>query len=64
MYISQLQFCSQPTFKISIHAIDWDPVGGNDDLGVTSYTYTPNAPLEQTVTTSPGSMNLRYSSVV
>nr|XP_022316841.1 uncharacterized protein LOC111120419 [Crassostrea virginica] len=49
----------EPTFKISIHAIDWDPVGGNDDLGVTSYTYKPNAPLEQTVTTSPGSMNLR-----
>ena len=47
------------TFEISVHAFDYDTVGGDDDLGVTSYTYRGNIPTVQTVTTTPGNKHLR-----
>eukprot|EP00105_Crassostrea_gigas_P042139 XP_019926287.1 PREDICTED: cell wall integrity and stress response component 4-like [Crassostrea gigas] len=49
----------QPTFQISVHAFDYDKWNGNDDLGVTSYTYRGNIPPVLTVTTNPGHKNMR-----
>lgn len=53
----------QPTFQISVHVFDYDSFGGNDDLGVTSYTFRGNTPTVLTVTTVPGNKNMRYWSV-
>eukprot|EP00105_Crassostrea_gigas_P011092 XP_011426625.1 PREDICTED: uncharacterized protein LOC105327715 [Crassostrea gigas] len=53
----------QLSFEISIHVFDYDDIGGNDDLGVTSYTYRGNRPTVQTVTTTPGYKNMRYTRV-
>uniref|UniRef100_A0A8W8ML69 Uncharacterized protein n=1 Tax=Magallana gigas TaxID=29159 RepID=A0A8W8ML69_MAGGI len=50
----------QPTFQISVNVFDYDSIGDNDDLGVTSYTYRGNRPTVQTVTTTPGNKNMRY----
>lgn len=50
----------QPSFELSVHVFDYDRWDNNDDLGVTSYTYTGNSPTIQTVTTIPGNKNMRY----
>lgn len=50
-------------FQIAVHAFDYSSIGGNDDLGVTSYTYRDNRPTVQTVTTNPGNKNMRYTRV-
>uniref|UniRef100_A0A8W8ML56 Uncharacterized protein n=1 Tax=Magallana gigas TaxID=29159 RepID=A0A8W8ML56_MAGGI len=52
----------QPAFQISVHVFDYDSIGDNDHLGVTSYTYTDNRPTVQTVTTTPGNKNMSQSS--
>uniref|UniRef100_K1RRZ2 Uncharacterized protein n=1 Tax=Magallana gigas TaxID=29159 RepID=K1RRZ2_MAGGI len=49
----------QPTFQISVHVFDYDTLGGNDNLGVTSYNYRGNRPTVQNVITSPGNKNMR-----
>ena len=54
-------FRLKPIFEISVQAFEYDSVGGDDDLGVTSYTYRGNTPIVQTVTTTPGNKNLRLN---
>ena len=54
-----LVVCLKPTFEISVHAFDYDSVGGDDDLGVTSYTHSGNTNTHETVTTIPDKKNLR-----
>lgn len=51
----------QPSFEISVYVFEYDYVGGNDDLGVTNYTYRDKRPTVQTVTTDPGNKNMRYT---
>uniref|UniRef100_K1QA96 Uncharacterized protein n=1 Tax=Magallana gigas TaxID=29159 RepID=K1QA96_MAGGI len=51
----------RPMFQIAVHAFDYSSIGGNDNLGVTSYTYRGNRPTVQTVTTTPGNKNMRYA---
>ena len=56
--------CLQPTLEISVHAIDHSLTfysNENNDLGVTSYTYRGNTSTVQTVSTTPGNKNLRYT---
>ena len=61
LFAALSHFCLQPVFEISVHAFDYDTVGGGNDLGVTSYTYRGNTPTLQTVTTTPGNKTLRYT---
>ncbi|XP_056018269.1 uncharacterized protein LOC130046418 [Ostrea edulis] len=51
----------KPLFRISVHAFDYDSVGGDDDIGVTNYDYTAGTTtVNQTITTVRGPNNLRW----